>query len=146
MLFPIQIPIVGGAAADPSPRTDPVAVPDKLTGRIPDYVPSTDSAPRALMLALEGTAAQTATVQLWVCEEDARALQPFSDSPNDGKALRKWYQYGAALTVTVGSAQLVGGTAGASTAVQLPCPTGLVYFQVTTKPAADATLKAGWLG
>lgn len=148
MQFPIAIPIAGGGSNDPSPRTDPSAVPDHLVGTISGHIPSSTGAPRALVLALEGTATQTATVQVWVQEEQTLAQTQFNDDPNTAKAARRFYAYGDPITLTVGSAQPLLTTVDANTGlIQLaPCPVGRVYFQITSKPAAAATLKVGWLG
>lgn len=146
MQFPIVIPIVGGASADANPRSAAGSVPDRNIGEIAPCVHNTDVAPKSLLMALEGTASQTAIVQMWVLDEDPRTLNRFGDDPGAGRAERKWYQYGDAITVTVGNAQLVAGVAGADVDVALPCPVGKVYFQVTTKPASNADLKVGWLG
>lgn len=142
-----RIDSAGGAAADVDPRTTPQSVQDKSILRIPDTVPGTDTAPKTLALALEGTSAQTMTVQLWVLDDPmAQQIVGNQDDLTAERAARRYYKYGDALTLTVGQVHLLTAVAGASTAVQAPCPVGRVYFQVTTRPAANAVLKVGALG
>ena len=146
MRFDIKQRLVGGAAADPSPRTAPEAVPDAKLGQIPETQPGNDTAPQTLLLTLEGTTGNTAVVQLWLQDEERQDTFEQGDIPGLGKADRRFYQFGDPITVTVGQLATPTGTAGAATTVKFPCPYGRVYFQVTTSPAADAVLKAGWLG
>lgn len=149
MRFPIQIRSTGGAAADPDPRTSPTTVPEGNIGRIPDSMPNTDQSPRVLGIALEGTAGQTATVQLWVLEDAAMVQSAQTDDPLAEKPSRKYYSYGDPIALSVGavrSGAVESGSGANAVVVPLPCPVGRVYIQVTARPAADAILKLGWLG
>ncbi|CAB4154576.1 hypothetical protein UFOVP650_17 [uncultured Caudovirales phage] len=131
----------------PDPRSAPQSVPDNAVIRVPDSLPGSGQAPQTLVVALEGTATQTATVQPWVLDEGGNpSSEAFANDPTAARAGRKWYKYGAALTVTVGEAQTLTAVAGSATTIKMPCPTGRIYLQVTTHPAANATLKAGYLG
>lgn len=146
MRLPFRIPL-GAAETNPNPRSSPTTVPEKNLIVIPDVETGTDESPKSLVLVLEGTAANTAVVQPWIVDDtvNPKNLQ-FAEEFVTEKANRKYYQYGTAVTLTVGVAQLLVGTAGASTTVPLPAPKGRVYLQVTTGPAAAADLKVGWLG
>jgi len=143
----LQIPSTGGAAADPDPRTSPEQVPDRNVGDVPATMLGTDQSPQTLVVALEGTTGQSATIQLWTIEDPVNT-QIIAD-PKAEKAARRYYSVGEPLTLSVGDALTFIGEQGSGANVliaKVPCPIGRVYLQVTTRPAADATIKVGWLG
>jgi hypothetical protein len=126
MKFAHLINSTGGAAADVNPRTTPATVPSSSVFRNDAHF---------VAVALEGTAGQTGTVQLWGLD-DVDEQKPAAE--------RKWYQVGNAFDVDVG--QIVGpsgpiGSGGSAVTVRVPCPRGNVYLQVTTRPAANAVFK-----
>lgn len=130
MRFMNEIGITGGGAADPDPRTAPEDVPKDQILRVPLIISGTDDAPTALGAILEGTAAQTADVEVYV--QDEGPIQPFgSGAPDPDPADLRYYLMVAAETVTVGTyTRLVEGL----------ITSGKVYIRVSTKPAANATL------
>lgn len=127
---------LGAAAVDPDPRSDPGLVPDDalfvcpLTGR------NSDTIPGRLLLTLEGTAAQTVSVEIWVLdniEPDRQASLPKRPTQPE-KAARQFYNAtpGGALVVTVG--EMIEFSA------VMPMP-GTVYIRQTAVTVAPSTLK-----
>lgn len=125
-----KIAIAGGQANTVDPRTTPADVPAALIKSTPPTLPNTDQPPTVVVLALEGTAAQTVTVQQWALDESVEV--PFADSPSAVNAARRFYSVGATFVVTVGALSY-----------QRAVP-GKVYYRLTSAPAADATLKIGY--
>lgn len=125
------IKITGGQADTVDPRASPAAVPAALIKATPATVTNTDKNPANVLLTLEGTAAQTVTVQQWALDE-GQVDPSLADNPTAGDAARKFYKFGAAQVVTVG------------TIVAITALPGRVYFQLTSAPAADAVLKIGY--
>lgn len=113
--------IVGGAAADVSPVTSPGLVPESRICTVRDRIPSTDSEPCALRIGLLGTATQTAVVSIWMCVDSENVRTVSVEN-------RRWLLLQSGVTLTVGSMTRVRA-----------CP-GNIYVQVTTVPAANATL------
>jgi hypothetical protein len=96
----------------------------------PQTILGTDKNPSSVLLTLEGTAAQTVTVQQFALDEIVD--KKFEDDPQAGAAARRFYAFGAVQVVTVG------------TMVALTALPGKVYYRLTVAPAADATLKIGF--
>lgn len=136
MRFTMKRRLTGGQAADPDPRTDPGDVPDDATFVMKLSLRNSDTIPRRMILTLEGTALQTAIVEIWTLDdmgEDRQAGMPDPLTLTQ-RAARQFYNCTAlgALTVTVG--ELL------EFPTVMPSP-GTVYVRVTTVPAADSVLK-----
>lgn len=125
MRFDNTIAIVGGQADMPEPRALPGSVPESAIKGTPQTSTGTDEQPPTCILTLEGTAAQTATVQPFVLDE---ATAPEGALP----AARRFYSAQASVVVTVGALTLIRAYPGR------------VYYRITSAPAADALLKIGF--
>jgi hypothetical protein len=123
-----RIQIVGGQSDSPDPRSAPGAVPASAIKQSRS-LPLSDNPPGLAVLMLEGTAAQTVDVQLFLLEEPDNSDAFVAPD----LAARLFYSLGAAVTVTVGAA--------AFTRV-VPGP---VYYRLTNAPAANAVLKIGFV-
>lgn len=130
----LKIPLPA-ATVTVDPRVAPALVPWDHIITVPRTVPNTDTAPLFCKLTLEGTAANTAVVELWVVDE-SDVVAP-GQTTGDPAAL-KWYKLQndpdqgpvvSNLTVTVGILS-----------TRFAAQNGRVYFRVTTGPAAAATL------
>jgi len=129
-----RIKITGGQADTADPRGIPAVVasiPPELIKETPGTITGTDKAPTTALLALEGTAAQTVTVQAWVLDEPQGKPEQ-ADDPTTGNGARKFYSFGNTVVVTVGAVQ------------SLPICPGKIYYRLTSAPAADAVLKIGF--
>lgn len=130
-----RIAITGGQADLPDPRSAPEDVPDAAIKKAQNALTGTDEQPVQAVLTLEGTAAQTADVELFVLDEPTND-DPFI-SPEQvlvAKAARRFYSLGTTpVTVTVGEV-----------AFHRVVP-GPVYYRITSAPAADAVLKIGFV-
>jgi hypothetical protein len=93
-------------------------------------VKGTTMAPRGSLVTLEGTIANTATVQFWVMD-DSGYVDSNKSVPKDFMGT-EWYSLGTPVVVTVGAC-----AAGPA------LPAGYVYAQITAGPALDATVKVG---
>jgi len=122
-----KIAITGGQASTVDPRTTPADVPANLIKTTPPTLNNTDQPPSVTVFALEGTAAQTVTCQMFALDESVEV--PFADSPSAVNAARRFYSVAASFVITVGAL---------SYARALP---GKIYYRLTAAPAADATLK-----
>ncbi len=129
-----RIKITGGQADSPDPRGAPAVVasiPPELLKDTPGTITGTDKAPTTALLALEGTAAQTVTVQAWVLDEP-QGKPAEQDDPKTGDAARQFYSFGNTVVVTVGAI------------ASLPICPGRIYYRLTSAPAANAVLKIGF--
>lgn len=130
-----RIKITGGQADSPDPRGAPnvvASIPPELLKDTPGTITGTDKAPTTALLALEGTAGQTVTVQAWVLDEP-QGKQADLDDPKVNDSARKFYSLGATVLVTVGAI------------TQLTICPGRIYYRLTLAPAADAVLKIGFI-
>jgi hypothetical protein len=137
MQFEMKRPITGGQSADPDPLADPEEVPPAALMKIPLSLRNSDTIPGGLIFTLEGTAAQTASVEVWTLDdtgEDRLASMP--DIPTDAEKLaREFYlATAAAIVVTVDELTKLPATD------VMPGP-GTIYIRLTAVPAADAVLK-----
>lgn len=118
-----KIPV--GTVATVDARTTPQSVPDTHLLDTPTHLPSTDTQPTRVLLGLEGTAADTATVQQWALDDPTQA--GFDKAPQ-AAADRKWHKVGTTKALTVG------------TILEEKAYPGKVYYQITVPPLAVATL------
>ncbi len=125
MRFDNTILITGGQADLPDPRVSPGTVPDSAIKESPKTLTGTDDQPPTCVLTLEGTAAQTVTVQPFVLDEATAGEGVVASA-------RRFYSPGAGVVVTVGAITLVRAFPGK------------VYYRLTSAPAADAILKIGF--
>lgn len=128
MRFDFTRSLAGGMAADPDPRSAPASVTDAMMFQVPGHLRGTDAWARRLLVALEGTAANTVGLELWALDEPDG-----QDPAGAGAVARKFYQLTTA-TQTYTVAQL------REYSTNMPAP-GKVYARVVTAPAADAVLK-----
>jgi hypothetical protein len=133
MRFELRRNLGAGAAADPDPRANPGDVPEEAILRIPFSLRNTDSPPRRLLIAAEGTGGQAITVEVWAQDEPIDPGASLATEPQPGQsATRRFYQATTApVAVTVGTLR--------EFAVNHPAP-GEVYVRVTAAPAAASTL------
>ncbi len=137
MQFEMKRRIVGAQAADADPRTAPEDVPALALLKIPLTLRNSDEIPGELLFALEGTAAQTAAVEIWAQDDTGTdRLASMPETPTSGElADREFYlATDAPIVVTVGELTRL------QTADIMPSP-GTIYVRITTVPAADAVLK-----
>jgi hypothetical protein len=113
------VQLVGGSADFPDPRLSPDLVPSEAVKLTPRGLPAAGVAPSGMLLALEGTAGQSAQVQVWVAYEEETGL-------------RRYYAVGDPVSLIVGQAQ------------RLPTFPGNVYFQARGIPPDDAVLLVGY--
>ena len=116
-----------GTATSIDPRTAPANI---LLDRVFIVEPSllnTGIAPRKVLVGLEGTAANTATVQFWVLDDSG-----FSSTDTFDPSTALWYSIGAVVVATVG--EVVDGPA---------LPGGRIYVEVTVASAAPSVIKVG---
>lgn len=135
MHFDLQRVLVGGASADPDPRGVPsviATVPSAAMMSIPPVLPRTDTTPWRLLLALDGTAGQTATVEVWALTETQHPGAPPPLLTYDELGARDFHLAAAGTIITVGTLAEVLDV--------IPGP-GRIYVRVTVFPAANATLK-----
>lgn len=125
----LDIPIAAGEADSAEPRAAPEDVPDKLLIDVPKTLESSDTPPTRMVVALEGTAAQTIGVTPWVMAEAPQGV-PLGDVPDP--ATRRFYAVGTTETVTAGGVQ------------ELACFPGKMYIQVSDAPADASTLRIGF--
>ncbi len=126
------IKITGGQADTTDPRAAPGSVPPELLVDVPVSLTGSDLPPSKMVLALEGTTAQTVSVQQYILDETAQAKVADLDDPKVNDAARRFYPFGAAQVVTC------------PTAVAIATVPGRLYLRLTTAPAANATLKIGF--
>jgi hypothetical protein len=127
MRFTARFP---GGATTANPRTDPDDVVAGSVLRATAFISNTDTPPRRTMLALEGSAGNTATVQLWV--RDTKEPHAYVE-PGPGEVSgAEWYELGVPVALTVGEA-----------AFGEPIPEGQFYLQVTVASAAASEIKLG---
>ena len=125
--------ITGGQAADPDPRTNPGDVPFQALLKCPETLGNSDTIPGRLILALEGTAAQTASVEIWALDEPPASPNVGNVPSQAQRAARQFHEATAApIVVTVGAL--------AEHASIMPMP-GIIYVRITAAPAGDAVLK-----
>lgn len=125
---------IAAAGVDVDPRATPATVRDDRLFEIPDTLRGSDGEVKRLLLALEGTAGQSATLEVYALDE-ATGPQRTADSPTAGKDARRFYRADTAgIVVPVGSLRQF--------TENLPSK-GTVYLRVTVAPAAAATLKVG---
>ena len=141
MIFDLVRRITGGQAVDPDPRTDPGDVLAEAIIKMPLTLRNSDTIPESIKLTLEGTALQTATVRVWALDDvapDRLASAPTREQPTlaDLQARQFYECTSAPLVVTV--AELIQFPFAADDVMPGP---GVVYFQLTVVPAADAILK-----
>jgi hypothetical protein len=137
MRFEHRRTITGAAAADVDPRTSPGAVPDAALSKASLNLRSSDTILRRIILAAEGTAANTIIVSIYAQDDqglDRQASMPDRQTQAE-KDARRFYLVAAGVTVTVGELTEV--------LTNVPMP-GTIYFRVTTAPAADGTLLAAF--
>lgn len=119
---------ISGASTTVEPRTDPSLVPFKESVFVAEScLLNTDSPPTRTLLALEGTPAETATVQFWVLDDTG-----FNRTSEIDYAQAKWYSLGTAVVCTVGD--LVEGPA---------LPGGRIYAQITVASSSASVVKIG---
>ncbi len=124
---------LAAAASDmPDPRTNPADVPFVAIKPTPQTLTNTDETPTTVVLALEGTTGQSATVTLYVLDEPSSDVFAAPENPHSGDAARRFYQASAATSISVGSVTLLRA---------LP---GKIYYRVTGAPAAASVLKIGF--
>lgn len=126
MLFQ-EIRMAGGASGDPDPVASPALVQPETIKATPPTLSQTDHPPTKIVLALDGVATQTCSVQIYALEERG----PLSEDPP--AAAREFVVLAAAVTVTAGAAAQI-----------VPCFPGKLYFRCTSKPAADSRLLIGY--
>ena len=124
------IAIAASQANSPDPRTNPGDVPAAQIKGTPQTLTGTDSAATVTVFALEGTAADTVTVQQYALDETGE--NPFADAPFANAANRKFYAVGASFVVTVGTLAYQRSVGGK------------VYYRLSSAPAHDAVLKIGY--
>lgn len=125
------IQLTGGQVL-PDPRTTPGSVPLAAVRCTPATLTQTDNLSSVVVLALEGTAGQTAQIERYVQAETPQNLLQ-ADSPKSLLTDRRFYKVpGGPLTITVGEVK------------EAPSYPGQVYYRVTTAPAANATLLIGY--
>ncbi len=127
---------LAATATTADPRSAPEDVPTTHIVKVPPTLPSTDTPPSFVHLALEAASAATVTVELYVRDEAAvRASQAPPPSDED-----EWYQLIDGLTTTI----VVAAIGQIDMALKFPIFTGSVYFRVTAGPAVAARLKIGF--
>lgn len=120
-----RIAIIGGQADAPDPRVQPVDGTSSAILRTPNGLPGLGTAPKTLVMGLEGTTGETCLVQLYAIDDGRR--------PGDAEAPFQFYVFSEPLLITVG--ELISG----------PALLGSVFYRITDAPAHDATLKLGYL-
>lgn len=128
MLFQ-EIAIVGGAAADPDPRSSPGTVPVGNLIELQGRLPNGGGIPSSMALALEGTAGERVVVEVWALRETSNRSSQLDDLP--APAARKYYLLEPAFDVPVGEV------------VRVRAVLGKIYLRATVKPAHSATLLIG---
>ena len=133
MRFDFKRRIVGGAAADPNPRTNPGDVLDAMMFVIPPSLRNADSPARSILLALEGTAAQSLAFEVYALDETGDPGASLSTQPEPvASTARRFYQ--------ATTEPLALGVGNLREYVLNRPSSGKVYVRVTTAPAADAVL------
>lgn len=103
------------------------AIPVKDVFLVEPCLLNTDSPPAVSYVTLEGTAGNTATVQLWILDDTG-----FSGTSEIDYSTAEWYSLGSPLALTVGA--LTEGPA---------IPGGRAYVEVTVASAAASVVKVG---
>lgn len=132
MRFDARIPVASAAAATaecPDPASSPGTVPAKYVFELGFALGASQTPMRRILLALDGTAGETLTVELWAVD-DATWPDQNADDPSAGLAARRFYRVGAAAT-TVTAKQVEEITA------EVPAR-GRVYARVTGGTLASA--------
>ena len=126
---------LAGTVTTVDPRTAPADVPDTHLASLPSELTiGSDTATSALLLILEGTAANTAEIEVFALDDRASLTGGTNrvGAQTQDAVDREWHLVDT-ITVTVGT------VAQTSAGVTFP-PGGAFYFRVTTAPAADAVL------
>lgn len=117
-------------ATTPDPRATPDTVPEQYIFTVtPNPNSSPDVPVTAMLAALEGTAADTATFELWALDEPFNPPGIFPQVPQ-AAAERRFYKLVAATAVIVGNTLLL-----------TPAYPGRVYLRCTVAPTAEVTVK-----
>lgn len=137
MLFLLQRAIAGGAAADPNPRgtaSEIGAVPDEAITTLPLTLRGTNAPPGNVVLVLDGTAGQSAEVEVWAQSQTILTPGTYREPLTVAERQAREFHLAGTVTVPVGLAM--------SLATPWFGP-GNVYFRVVTAPASDAVLRVG---
>ena len=132
---------MGGQPADPDPRTSPEDVPDRALSRASLTLRNSDTIFRRVLLTLEGTSPQTATVDLYAQNDQGLDRQAtMTTNPvltPEERAARRFYRFATGIIVTVGRFQEL--------LVDIPTP-GNIYVRVTSVPAANSIVLVAFAG
>ena len=117
------------SATTPDPRAAPADVPEALVFIVPEGIPPQNDFPAVgLAVTLEGTAADTASFELYALDE---AFTPYGQvGPTVAAADRRFYRLVAATAVVVGQVVLFS-----------PVFRGKCYLRCTVAPGAPVTVK-----
>lgn len=126
MRFISKISIPAGGTT-PSPIPDASLIDLEAVFVVEASLLNTDTAGRKSLLALEGVALQTATIQFWVLDDEG-----FNRVNDFDVANAKWSKLEAPIVLTVGEA--VDGP---------PLSGGRIYVEVTVGAVAASVIKIG---
>lgn len=118
---------VGAGGTTPNPRTDPSLITTEAVFVVEPSLLSTDTAGRKSLIALEGVALETASVQIWILDDEG-----FSRVNDFDVANAQWYELGSPVSLTVG--ETANGPA---------LPGGRIYVEVVTGATAASVVKIG---
>lgn len=136
MQFEMKRALEAGQAADPDTSV-PESIPERALMRIPLAIRNSDEIPTRLLFALEGTAAQTASVEIWAQDDtgtDRMASMPEQPTPAQLAARQFYLATASPIVVTVGELTEL------QTGDVMPGP-GTIYVRVTAVPAAASEIK-----
>ncbi len=119
MRFQMKRSLLGGAGADPDPQGTPTVVgtiPDEALLTCPPTLRNSDTIPGRALLTMEGTAGNTAVVELWALDDvalDRGASAPLRRTTAQQEAR----EFALLSTVTVTVGELTSGDVGMAAAV-----------------------------